>query len=138
MLSTVPVQFKMVSRCFGKPLCVPSHLSDVYPALPSKCCNQCSQPRSQKDQLLRTSVCTATSNSLINALDCDAKGIGHVFQSETTVGLKQLSVGHDSHLAHVVTVVGRHQSVILHQFLHLRCQQTSFSVKSAVHRPVSL
>lgn len=60
-------------------------------------------------------------NSLVDELCADPEGLGHVAQSEGAVGLQQLAVGLDPHLAHVVTVVWREEPVLLHLLLHHGC-----------------
>lgn len=60
-------------------------------------------------------------NSLVDELCADPEGLGHVAQSEGAVGLQQLAVGLDPHLAHVVTVVWRKEPVLLHLLLHHGC-----------------
>jgi len=59
-------------------------------------------------------------NSLVNKSDRDTKRIGHVFEGETAVGLEQLIVGHNTHLAHIVAVVRVQVAVKLHQLFNLR------------------
>lgn len=60
-------------------------------------------------------------NSLVDELCADPEGLRHVAQSEGAVGLQQLAVGLDPHLAHVVTVVWREEPVLLHLLLHHGC-----------------
>lgn len=59
--------------------------------------------------------------SLVDELCADPEGLGHVAQSEGAVGLQQLAVGLDPHLAHIVTVVRRKEPVLLHLLLHHGC-----------------
>lgn len=66
-------------------------------------------------------------NSLVDKLCADPEGLGHVAQSEGAVGLQQLAVGLDPHLAHVVTVVWREEPVLLHLLFHHGCDTNTRS-----------
>ena len=62
-----------------------------------------------------------TNDLLINKSDGDPEGVGHVLESEASVGLEELVVGYDPHLPDIVSVVGVQVPVVLHQLLYLSC-----------------
>ena len=50
---------------------------------------------------------------LIDHVDCDTEGVGHVVECQAAVRLEELGVRQDSHLTHVITVMSGQKAVVL-------------------------
>ena len=57
----------------------------------------------------------------VNEFDSHAESVSHVGEGETAIGLEQLGVGVDAHLANVETIVRCQVHVVLHRRLYGRC-----------------
>ena len=73
-------------------------------------------------------------HSPVNVVFRDTKRLGHVGQSQTTVGLQELRVGEDPHLTDIVTVVSRQITILPHSLLNFGQVDEEVCILAVVER----